>query len=394
MRRILFVSSCRDAWGGCEELWSGAALEMKKRGFRVFAGRSALWPAGPRHPRWVRLRQAGIELRDFGASNTARLVPDVVERIAPIAIRPVWRIRSLALAAKLSLTARDLVVISQGGSYDGMFPVCVPEICRFAGVPFVVISQKAAEIDWPPDGLRHIYRRCYEAALATFFVSRHNRSTVEQQLGMQMPSAEIVRNPFMVSGELPQPWPTANDGMMRLACVARLLPLEKAQDSLLHVLAREKWRKRAIEVSFFGAGPMGKGLEEMASFLGLSNVRFRGFADTNEIWRTHHALVLPSRSEGLPLAQVEAMICGRPVIVTDAGGSSEILEDGVHGFLASGASETEIDKAMERAWDCRESWASIGASAAAHIRTIYPGNPCAVFADRLEKMLKKTKPTR
>ena len=384
MKRILFVTSCRDVWGGSEELWSGAALELKRRGLRVFAGRSAPWHSGPMHPRWVRLRDAGIRLRDFGASRTARLIPDVLEHSVPIALRPAWRVRNLALAAKLALTKADLVVISQGGCYDGLFPVCLPEVCRFAGVPYVVVAQKAAEIDWPGDGLRHIYRRCYGEAAATFFVSRHNRTTAEQQLAMRLPRVEIVRNPFMVSGKVPQAWPSTRDGVMRLACVARLLPLEKAQDLLLRVLARETWRKRAVEVSFFGEGPMRRALEEMAQFLGLSNVHFRGFAETNEIWRTHHALVLPSRSEGLPLAQVEAMMCGRPVIVTDAGGSGEIMQDGIHGFLATGPSEHELGDAMERAWESRNNWRTMGEAAGAHIRKVYPENPCAVFADRLE----------
>jgi len=383
MKRILFVTSCPDAWGGSEELWSGAALELKRRGLRVFAGRSAPWHSGPMHPRWVRLRDAGITLRDFGASRSSRLIPDVLEHSVPIALRPAWRVRNLALAAKLALTKADLVVIAQGACFDGMFPIFLPEICRYAKVPYVIVSQKAGEIEWPQDGLRHIYKRGYAEAAAVFFVSDHNRITVEQQLALKLDRAEIVRNPFLVAAG-PQAWPDSPDGGWRLACVARLLPLDKGQDLLLKVLAQDRWRQRPVEVSFFGEGRMARGLEEMARFLGLNNVHFRGFGETNEIWRTHHALVLPSRSEGLPLAQVEAMMCGRPVIVTDAGGSGEIMQDGVHGFLAAGPSEHELGDAMERAWESRNNWRTMGEAAGAHIRKVYPENPCAVFADRLE----------
>lgn len=382
--RIVFLTSCPDAWGGCEELWAGAAKRLGERGHRVIAGRSEPWPPGRLHPRWAELKNAGIAVRSFGASRPGRALADVMERLVPFCSRAVWRLRSLALAAKLRLIAPDLVVISQGQAYDGLFPVCLPEICRFAGVPYALICQKAAELSWPADGLRVLFRRCYREAKATFFVSEHNRRTVERQLGIAGAGAEVVRNPYLAGVGGPLPWPESPGGALRLACVARLWPLEKSQDVLLGVLARERWRQRPIEVSFFGAGPMARGLEELARSLGLTNVSFRGLADPTDIWRTHHALVLPSRSEGLPLAQVEAMMCGRPVIVADAGGTSEIMRDGEHGFLAVAAMEQTTDDALERAWARRHEWPAIGLAAAAHVRTLYPADPCAVFADRLE----------
>ncbi len=388
-RRIVFVTSCPDVWGGSEELWAGSACRLKDRGFDVVAGRTEPWPRGPLHRRWAALRGAGIRVRSFGASRLARVPPAVTEAVAPIAVRPAWRLRSLALAAKLRAMAPRLVVISQWGGYDGMFPICLPEVCRFAGVPYAIICQKASDIHWPPDGLRHIYQRGYREAVAVFFVADHNRRTVERQLSLALPDAEVVRNPFMVQADGPLPWPVASRNVLRLACVARLWPLDKGQDVLLNVLARERWRSRPVEVSFFGHGENARGVEEMARHLALANVRFPGFADPTEIWRTHHALVLPTRAEGTPLAQVEAMMCGRPVIVADAGGTTEIMRDGEHGFIAIAAAEAALDDALERAWQRRDGWPAMGAAAAQHIRTLYPADPCGAFADRLERILGK-----
>jgi len=380
---ILFLTSCPLAWGGSEELWAGSALRLRARGFRVRAGRTRAFPRSPLHPRWAALAGAGVEVDALRIAGFGQAVSDAVKRFLPPATGPVWRARNLLLAAKLRRLAPDLVVISQGQAYDGCYPVCLPEVCRFAGVPYALVCQKAAEIHWPEDAIRDLFRRCYREAAAVFFVSEHNRRSVELQLGIGLASAEVVRNPFMVRADAPLPWPDAPGGVLRLACVARMWPLEKAQDVLLNVLARERWRSRPVEVSFFGEGPMARGLEEMAATLGLANVRFPGFADPTEIWRTHHALVLPSRAEGLPLAQVEAMMCGRPAIVADAGGSSEILRDGEHGFLAIAATEAAVDDALERAWQRRVEWPAIGAAAAAHVRTLFPADPCAAFADRL-----------
>ena len=386
-RTILFLTSCPLPWGGSEELWSGAAVRLCDRGFHVRTGRSEPSAGWRRHDRWTALRRSGVGVGNFSVTTLGRAIPDAVARFLPPFARPAWLAGNLILGAKMRLLRPDLVVISQGQAYDGCAPLCLPDVCRVAGVPYVLVCQKAAEIHWPDDRLRSRFRRCYRDARAVYFVSEHNQRTVEWQIGMGLDDAAVVRNPFMVQVDGPLPWPEERGGLFRLACPARMWPMEKAQDVLLQVLAREKWRNRPVEVNFFGDGPMARGLEEMAKSLGLANVSFPGFTDPNEIWRTHHALVLPSRAEGLPLAQVEAMMCGRPVIVADAGGTAEIMRDNEHGFLAAAAAEAPLADALERAWQRRDDWPAIGAAAAAHVRTLYPADPCGAFADRLEAIL-------
>ena len=177
-------------------------------------------------------------------------------------------------------------------------------------------------------------------------------------------------------------WPDDRDGL-RVACLGRLYPPEKGQDLLIRVLARDKWRTRALSLTFCGEGPQREGLERMASLHGVTNVRFAGFtADVATVWNDHHALLLGSRCEGLPLVVVEAMLSGRVPIVTAVAGA-EVIDDGIHGFLASASTEDAIDDALERAWQRREEWRAIGAAASAHIRTLVPPDPPAVFAQTL-----------
>jgi glycosyltransferase involved in cell wall biosynthesis len=385
-RSFVFLSSCPDAWGGSEELWAGAALELHRSGHQVAVGRSSRMPRGKKHSRWIDLRRAGLTVEHYGSSWLSHTLPEIVLALFPSLLRPVWWIRNLLLALKLRRRSPNLVVICQGQAYDACFPFSLPEICRFAGIPYVLVCQKASELQWPSDGLRDLLRRCYQGAVGSFFVSNHNRRTVEQQLAMSIGRAEVVQNPFMVQVSGPLPWPDLGDGIYRLACVGRLWPLEKAQDVLLQVLRQQHWRDRPIMVSFFGDGPMAVGLKQMAEMLKLPNVQFPGFLEATEIWRTHHALVLPSRSEGLPLVQVEAMMCGRPVIVADAGGTSEIMRHGEHGFLADSATPSSLGNALEQAWERRHQWQSIGVAAAAHVRSIYSDDPCVAFSDKLLHM--------
>lgn len=381
--RFQFLTSCPAPWGGSEELWAGTALRLQDRGHHVRVGRSEPWSGGRRHPRWQALRNAGVQVTYFSMSGPGRLAAGATRRFIPSLHRPTVSLWNSWLAARLRLERPDLVIVSQGQAYDGCIPVCLPEICRFAAVPYVLVCHKAAEIAWPDDGARDLLRRCFHNAAAVFFVSEHNRRTLEQQLSITLPNAEVVRNPHMARVDRASPWPATVDGPWRLACVGRMWPLEKAQDVLLNVLALDHWRKRAIAVSFYGEGPMAKGLEEMARGLRLANVTFPGFADPTEIWERHHALVLPSRAEGLPLVEVEAMMCGRPVIVTNAGGMAEIMRDGEHGFLATSASVAAIDDALERAWARRADWEAMGEAAASHVRTVMPADACGAFAERL-----------
>lgn len=148
-----------------------------------------------------------------------------------------------------------------------------------------------------------------------------------------------------------------------------------------------------MQVNFFGSGANEQGLIGMAEMLGLSNVRFCGFSkDVTRVWADHHALVLPSRAEGLPLAQVEAMICGRVAIMTPAGGAGEIVEDGATGFVASSVSEEAFEAALERAWERRHEWREIGLRASESIWRYFPKDPCAEFANKLLAQLKISNP--
>jgi glycosyltransferase involved in cell wall biosynthesis len=387
-RSILFLTSCPEVWGGSEELWSGAAAELRRRGHRVLCGRTEPAKRWKSHPRWKGLAETGVKVGAFGVPTLLRAVPDAVLRYAEPLAPLVYGLRNRALAWYLWRIAPDLVVLAQGNTFDGMYSVEMPLIVHYTGKPFVLVCQKNSEADWPDDFMRARNAAHFRRARRVYFVSAHNRDIAEHQLGFRFENAEVVRNPYMVAASEPLPWPQERDGLVHLACVGRHYVKEKGQDLLLNVLARPKWRERPVRVNFYGSGANAEGLEGMARLLGLEKVRFHGFTtDVTQVWRENHALVLPSRAEGLALAQVEAMICGRVPIVTAAGGAAEILEDGVNGFLASSASEDALDDAMERAWARREEWPEIGRRAAQSARQSFPQDPCAAFADKLESLL-------
>jgi glycosyltransferase involved in cell wall biosynthesis len=370
--RFTFVSGNR-AWGGSEELWSAAAAVLAADGHRVTVYKSCVSDSEPR----IRaLRELSCSIHDLARFP---LSPRRLFSGLGVLSRPLTYAHEVArLGIGVGSSKRpDLVVISQGGNHDGYL---LADVCRRLRLPYVLISQKASDLYWPPDLRRASIRRVFESARATYFVSQHNLRLTEEQFGIALPSAKVVRNPFLVPWQRRDDWPDESRGV-RLACVGRLDAKEKGQDLLLRVLARDRWRARPLSVTFYGTGLHARGLEQMAQHLGLTSVTFAGFVrDVTTIWDDHHGLVLASRCEGLPLVLVEAMLSGRIAIVTDAGGNAEILEDGITGFLATASSEDALDAALDRAWTRRPDWPTIATTAADHIRTLIPEDPASVFA--------------
>ena len=373
--RIAFVSECGESWGGSEELWSRTALDLVTQGFRVFAS-----------------------VRKWSPPD--RRVLDLVERGVEVWFRPdfyplgrkVWHKLTAShksttmLQVQRFLTARpsDVVVFSSGGPFPSIDFI---ELCVSKRLPFVTIAQANADIDWIEDALAERYRVALATAQRCYFVSRANLRLVEKQIGYELSNAEVIWNPVNVDLDAVPAWPQLRpDGELRLASVARLHPPTKGQDILFEVLARPAWAARRWQLHLYGEGPMRNVLERLAQRLGLSDrVVFAGHASVAEIWASNHVLVMPSRREGLPLAMVEAMLCGRPVVATDVAGHSEIVEDRITGFLADAPTVASMAKALERLWARRADAMEIGATASKRIRELRPPDPVRIFSEKIKK---------
>jgi colanic acid/amylovoran biosynthesis glycosyltransferase len=122
----------------------------------------------------------------------------------------------------------------------------------------------------------------------------------------------------------------------RLFCAARLSP-EKGLPFLIHALKLLLDDGHELELRVAGDGPSRGQLETLAMELGLSNhVYFLGYLGEDAIIRELQAadlFVLPSFAEGIPVSAMEAMAVGVPVIATNTGGISELIEDGKTGLL-------------------------------------------------------------
>lgn len=93
--------------------------------------------------------------------------------------------------------------------------------------------------------------------------------------------------------------------------------------------------KHSAKLVIMNDGEERENLENMASNLGISDsVIFRGFVDNARAeLSTFDIFCMPSRSEAMPYAILEAGLAGLPIIATPVGGIPEIIESGVNGVL-------------------------------------------------------------
>ena len=109
------------------------------------------------------------------------------------------------------------------------------------------------------------------------------------------------------------------------------LDLVKNHRYLLKVLAEAKRANQSFTLDVFGEGPCRKDLLRLTHSLGLEEqVRFHGFRpDVRDFLSGYRVYVHASYSESLPLAIIEAMAAGLPIVTGDIGGISELCDDGI-----------------------------------------------------------------
>ncbi|MCW2779122.1 MAG: glycosyl transferase group 1 [Frankiales bacterium] len=113
------------------------------------------------------------------------------------------------------------------------------------------------------------------------------------------------------------------------------LTVMKGQRFLLDAVPALADRFPDLAVVLVGDGHLREVLEKQAADLGVADVvRFAGQrADARELLAAADVFALPSRTEGMPLAVLEAMEAGLPVVATRAIGLEEVVDDGVTGLL-------------------------------------------------------------
>lgn len=131
----------------------------------------------------------------------------------------------------------------------------------------------------------------------------------------------------------------------------------------------EETRRRAV-LFFAGSGENEHSLRELASVLRISDrVRFLGYrTDVPSLLPGADLLLMTSWFEGMPLALLEAMIAGVPIVTTPWRGARDMLGDGRFGFLAPGFDAPQVAVEIQRALNHPQMCQEIALRAHQHVR--------------------------
>jgi len=149
----------------------------------------------------------------------------------------------------------------------------------------------------------------------------------QQSLSALMPHRTISVHNHIVRVAEPN-GQRVRDGSVEFISVARLIR-QKGVDVLLRAAAIVQRQNHAFRLTIIGSGPERAAFERLRDELSLKlSVRFLGeqsFKTVERHLRGADVFVLASRTEGLPVAMLEAMAAGLAVIGTRVGGIPELL---------------------------------------------------------------------
>lgn len=185
-----------------------------------------------------------------------------------------------------------------------------------------------------------------------------------------------------------EPGPDLPRDRFHVVTVGRLQP-QKGHAHLLDAFARlaaKQW-PRPPHLHLLGQGPLRDELERQVRDLALTNqVTFAGFvANPLAYMKRCDLFCLPSLYEGMPVALLEAMACGLPVVATDCpSGPREVLADGSFGRLVPVADPGALAEAIEAVFLDPEAAKRAAAAARRRVEDEY-SSPTGMV--RLERLL-------
>jgi glycosyltransferase involved in cell wall biosynthesis len=205
---------------------------------------------------------------------------------------------------------------------------------------------------------RYFYGSCVRRAVAI------STSVARQLLAGGVPEAmvRVVRSAVDPGALHPQRSREATraaeglDAASPLLLAAAALVRRKGLDVLLRALAALGGRGLEPALWIAGEGPERASLERLARGLGLgSRVRFLGQRrDVPDLLLACDVFVLPSLREGLGVAALEAMVLGRPVVASRAGGLREAVDHERTGLLVPPGDPRALADALARLLEAPE----------------------------------------
>lgn len=220
-------------------------------------------------------------------------------------------------------------------------------------------KNNAVEVGVDPNKITTIYN-----AIMPFDVEHIDREVVRQKIGLKKD------NVFFIA-------------------VGRLV-YEKGHEFLVEAMSTVVRSDTHAIAGICGAGPLYNELQAQIEKLNLQdNVKLLGqWDEIPDLLAASDAFVLPSRWEGLPMALLEGMMAGLPVIATRVEGVDEVVQPGEHGLLVPLESPAELAQAILQLLRSPGDRGRMGAAARERVLSSYTTDRmCEAYLQVIEKSL-------
>jgi glycosyltransferase involved in cell wall biosynthesis len=334
--------------GGAERLALEIATRLAPERFRstLCASRFEVAPTMGNDERQVleRVRQADIGFLPLGRQGRVDLWP--------------WR----RLAAYVRRERVDVLHAHMFGSN-----VWGTLIGRVARVPIVIAHEHTWSFEGEP--LRRLLDRELIGRFSDAFIAV-SRADQRKMIEIERIPAERIR--FIPNGIAPTAPAAGRDvraelgvGSGPLIGAIGTLRAQKAYDVLIRAAASLREKHPGLHVVIAGGGPERERLDALIGELGLSDVvlMLGRRLDVPNILAALDVAVCASNFEGSPLAVMEYMEAGLPIVATRVGGVPDLIDDGVHGLLVQPGEPLELAGAIDELLRDRPRAAALGARA-------------------------------
>lgn len=227
-----------------------------------------------------------------------------------------------------------------------------------------------------------------------------NSEVEDMVLTLGIPATRVVRIPNSVDTKVFYPV-SSNEKLaarkrlglpMRktiILYVGRLEPI-KGVDILLRAwaLLPEDVRLEALLVVVGDGSERENLLHLMSEFRVSESVLLAGAQEsTRDYYWAGDIFVLPSRTEGLSNALIEAMACGLPVVASKTGGALDIVKEGENGLLFDVANSTQLMRKLSWMITNRDQWKEMGTYARQSVQIYADLEMAAGYLDKVYKAL-------
>jgi glycosyltransferase involved in cell wall biosynthesis len=224
---------------------------------------------------------------------------------------------------------------------------------RLARVPIIISHEHGSILENKPVRTfldRNVVDRWSDVVVT---VSEWDRRQMIEVSGMSpdrirvLPNGIKARSPVGtdIRGEL-----GLRDDQPLIGVVGRLTSQKRQADAIRAVAQLNASAERRVSCVLLGEGPDDAALRTIARDLGIEDqVHLTGNrADVPDVLAALDVAVLSSIWEGAPLAVLEYMAAGAPIVATAVGGVPELIVDGVHGLLVPPRAPGQLAEAIGR----------------------------------------------